>query len=46
MIRLTRPDLEGLVENAQRSDGSIAIPEALQSHFGAAEIAPDGTTPR
>ena len=27
-----------LLENNQREDGSIAIPEALQKHFGAAEI--------
>jgi seryl-tRNA synthetase len=27
-----------LLENGQREDGSVAIPEALQSYFGAAEI--------
>jgi seryl-tRNA synthetase len=27
-----------LIENGQQSDGSIRIPEKLQSYFGAAEI--------
>ena len=27
-----------LIENGQRPDGSIAIPEKLQSYFGASEI--------
>src|SRR5262245_24513937 len=31
--------LVAILENGQRADGSIAIPEALQPYFGAAEIA-------
>jgi seryl-tRNA synthetase len=29
-----------ILENGQRKDGSVAIPEALQPYFGAAEITP------
>jgi seryl-tRNA synthetase len=29
-----------ILENGQRQDGSVAIPEALQPYFGAAEITP------
>ena len=32
--------LVAILENGQRQDGSIAIPEALQPYFGAAEIRP------
>jgi seryl-tRNA synthetase len=34
--------LVAVLENGQRRDGSVAIPEALQSYFGAAEIKPAG----
>jgi seryl-tRNA synthetase len=27
-----------ILENGQRKDGSVVIPEALQPYFGAAEI--------
>jgi seryl-tRNA synthetase len=32
--------LVAILENFQRRDGGVAIPEALQPYFGAAEIAP------
>jgi seryl-tRNA synthetase len=32
--------LVAILENFQRKDGGVAIPEALQPYFGAAEIAP------
>jgi seryl-tRNA synthetase len=32
--------LVAILENGQRADGSIAIPEALQPYFGGAEITP------
>jgi seryl-tRNA synthetase len=34
--------LVAILENGQRADGSVAIPEALQPYFGAAEIVPRG----
>jgi seryl-tRNA synthetase len=34
--------LVAVLENGQRRDGSVAIPEALQPYFGAAEIKPAG----
>ena len=38
--------LVAILENAQRKDGGVALPEALHPYFGAAAIAPDGTAAR
>jgi seryl-tRNA synthetase len=34
--------LVAILENFQRADGGVAIPEALRPYFGAASIEPPG----